>query len=423
MNICDYLEWRGDLSFEASPFGEIDALILSQLSYYEFENLLGSASTRESMVLKELGEKHIQTIGPFEKVNLKLAIIPSVSATYLLSVAHRTDRFGNVRLTRFHSAFEPQNNVQFAAATFVTDHFAAVVFRGTDDSVAGWKEDFELSYAKTVPAQALGLAYLQEEYGRWNDRPIYVCGHSKGGNIAMYASLHMDAANLSGIKNIYNFDGPGFNQSMDSFENYALLKERIITILPESSIVGLLLHHEEDYQIISSEMISILQHNALMWQVLGNRFVYTRQFNSSSLIIKRTLQTWLEGMDDSEKEEMINILFGIVQEAGIHTLDDLNEEGVSKVIKAIRNAAMLTLDQKKKILQMVYELMRAGLLSVTGSLLESEFATEAVESAKIVKNNIADFFSDSAGRIKEAVSSGKKSLFGGFKRPEKTEES
>lgn len=415
MNICDYLNWRGDLSFEMMPFCEADALVMAQLSYYEYENLFGNASFSGSKTLFEIGNEHIKNVGVFKKVNPKLAIIPCVAATHLLSCAYSAPRFGNVRLTRFHSVYDAQKDVQFAAATFAADQFVTVAFRGTDDSVAGWKEDFNLSYAETIPAQQLALGYLREEVARWRDRPIYVCGHSKGGNLAMYACLHLDAEMLPRITKIYNFDGPGFNRPMESFANYAALKEKIVTVLPESSIVGLLLHHENDYQIIASEMVGILQHNVLMWQVMRNSFVYAEQFSQSSLIIKKTLDTWLEGTSDEARAEMIDVLFGVIEDAGIETLGDLNGEGIQKIIKAVFNAAKLTTAQKKMLAQMLYELVRAGALSASSSLMDSEFASEAIESAKTVKDNITGFFSDGAARMKEAVSSGPKGLLGGIK--------
>lgn len=416
MNICDYLEWRGDLNFDQAPFCEVDALVFSWLAYYEYEITFNRVNYSEGIFLKDVAQEHIRRRGPFKNINLKLSIIPSVSATYLLEQASKTIRFGMVRVLEFNTVYDPENNIQFAAVTFETDSFTVIAYRGTDDSIAGWREDFELSYSKSVPAQELALSYLQKGILTYLDKKMYICGHSKGGNLAMYAILHINADEAQNVRSIYNFDGPGLNQPLCTYANYETLKDKIITILPESSIVGLLLHHEQDYQIIASEMVGILQHNAIMWQVQGTRFVCAERFRDSSIIIKQTIQTWLESIEDNEKEEIIGILFGIIQDAGIHTLDDLNDDGIQKIIKAIQNALTLTAVQKRRILQIVFALVRAGSLSVTNSLLESELATETVKSAGIVKDNIAAFFSERANKLRDAVSVGRKGIIEGAKQ-------
>ena len=49
-NVLAYLEWRGDLSFSQSGFNEVDNLILSLLSYFDFKEMLPAPGEGEISV-------------------------------------------------------------------------------------------------------------------------------------------------------------------------------------------------------------------------------------------------------------------------------------------------------------------------------------------------------------------------------------
>ncbi len=394
MNMLDYLDWRGDLSFAASGPNEVDALIFAWLVYYRFEDL--GDENFDGMTLSELAALHERVKGPFQKAG-PTAIDPAVTAVWLLRCASRTERFKSVRIRDFArrqskggqtdagqtdapgSADEMQD-IQFAAVSFDAEDgeggFRVIAYRGTDDSIAGWKEDCYLAISDTVPAQRSALQYLEDTA---DGRRVIICGHSKGGNLAVYAALFASESRRKDICSVYNFDGPGFCFDMRDLESYALLGDRIVTIVPESSVVGMLLEHENDYRIVESQMAGLLQHDALFWQVLGNKFVYTDKRSESSLIADRALRDWIAGMTIEERREFVDVLFGILEGTGAVRTTELPEKLAQN---GFRNLVHSPADrsQKKMVLRVLLKLIRLGNESLYESVMHSEAVKELIKT-------------------------------------------
>ena len=355
MNMLDYLDWRGDLSFEADGLNGVDALIFAWLAYYRFENLEGAPL--DGLTLQELAKLHAQQIGPFEE-NLKSAIKPSMTAAWLLRCASRTKRFAPVRVCDFTKVADHEQSVQFAAISFlIGEKHRIIAYRGTDASLAGWKEDCCLSFLDAVPAQVLGLQYLMDVS---DGRRVLLCGHSKGGNLAVYAALHAPDARLEDIEQVYNFDGPGFCFDTFKEERHAYIRERILTIIPESSVVGMLLEHDEDYLIVESEKRGILQHDAMCWKVIGRRFVYSEKLNDSSVKLDRALRHWIKGMSTEERRDFVDAIFTIIESTGAKELTELTENILSNSKKMLATATAMSPNQRKATLQMLMELLKAA---------------------------------------------------------------
>ncbi len=372
MNILDYLDWRGDLSFAAAEIGEVDALIFAWLSYYRFEEL-GEAAF-DGLTLAELAALHERKLGPIQKLNPKTTIEPSVTAAWLLRSAASTPRFSSVRARDFKRAADAERGIQFAAVSFLIDGGPRVVaFRGTDNTLAGWKEDCYLAFSEAVPAQKLAERYLE---GTADGREALVCGHSKGGNLAMYAALHASDARLADVRRVYNFDGPGFNFDLQKSERYNRVRERVDTIVPESSVVGMLLNHEEDYRIVRSQMAGILQHDAMFWQVLGPRFVYADKRNASSVYLDRTLRGWIDGMSFEERKEFVDAVFSVLESTGATLTSELPEKIAQTGVKNLLSADTLNPEQKRMVLRLLLNLLKAGNANLYDSMLRSELAGE-----------------------------------------------
>ena len=357
MNILDYLDWRGDLSFDAAQINEVDALIFAWLSYYRFEDL-GAAEKLDGLTLRELAALHEQLRGPFQKVNLTTTIRPSLTAEWLLYCASLTPRFVGVRVRGFQSDADRTEGVQFAAVSFGIEGARLVVaYRGTDATINGWKEDFQLSFLEAVPAQIRAAQYLQDAA---DGQKTLVCGHSKGGNLAVYAALHASEAQLADIERIYNFDGPGFCFDTLDQERYARIRERVVTIVPEASIIGMLLEHDEDYRVVRSQMASILQHDAMFWKVLGNHFVYADKLSASSVFADKVLSDWIRGMSLQERKTFVEAIFGILESTGAETFSELPERIVQNGFRALTAAATLDPQQKKMAFRLLTDLVKAG---------------------------------------------------------------
>lgn len=355
MNMLDYLDWRGDLTFEADAVNGIDALIFAWLAYYRYEDLEVSL---DGLTLWEIAQLHEQKLGPFEEAHLKSAIKPSLSSAWLLRCASRAKRFTSVQVCDFQRISDHEQGVQFAAISFlIGDGLRIIAYRGTDASVAGWKEDCCLSFLDAVPAQILALEYLKNVA---DGRRLLICGHSKGGNLAVYAALHAPDARLEDIMQVYNFDGPGFCIDPYKEERHAYIRERILTIIPESSVVGMLLEHDEDYLIVESTKAGLLQHSAMNWKVMGRRFVYSEKLNASSVLVDRALRSWIKGMTVEERRDFVDAIFAIIESTGATQLSELSDNILANSKKMLACATSLDPNQRKTALHLLKELLRAA---------------------------------------------------------------
>lgn len=254
----DYLDWRGDLSFESDPLNAIDLLILATLSYCPMERLHGVfISSTPIQLTAELYPPDAAFRNDSEKQRCQL-----------WKAASESERFGKMQVQAFAYHFDPAEEKQFSAVLFQLDeNTAAAAFRGTDSTVVGWKEDFNMGFESPVPAQTDAVEFLTEAARRY-DR-LYTCGHSKGGNLALYAAVRADASVRAKVQGVYSFDGPGLDDQTADSPEYEEISSRIHSFVPESSIVGMLLDYHNEYTIVDSDGVGILQHNPFLWHIRG----------------------------------------------------------------------------------------------------------------------------------------------------------
>ena len=264
-NIFDYLAWRGDITLAQSPFNPVDSLILSVLSYLPFDGTVDSAFERRGITIAEAQVA-------FSARDVARAPVRSDNDVQLLTALAGSARFARMRLTGYTSLFDEARQEQFAALTIRTGDGASYIsFRGTDHSLVGWKEDFNMSFMTPVPAQRDAVAYLERAAkSLWG--PLRVGGHSKGGNLAVYASAFCGRRFQKRIVSVYNNDGPGFDESVIATEGFQIIGERLHAYVPQSSIIGMLLEHAEQYAIVHSGQKGIMQHDPYSWSVLGKEF-------------------------------------------------------------------------------------------------------------------------------------------------------
>ena len=273
-NIEDYLLWRGDLTVTQAPFNSVDNLILSNLAYLIFKEIVPELNNEKQTFLSKITSlfksdeaSRMQYITIFDAIaamNLategKDRIRVSQDIEMGIKLA-KTKRFGNMKLMCYVDKYDESIETQFAAITILMeDNTAYIAFRGTDTSLIGWKEDFNMSFMDKVPAQELALLYLKD-VAEIIKCPLRIGGHSKGGNLAVYSSLYAGKEIQDRIINIYNNDGPGFKSSILQTEEYKNIKNKIDSIIPQTSIIGMILEHEEEYIVIRSNETLIMQHD------------------------------------------------------------------------------------------------------------------------------------------------------------------
>lgn len=314
-DLFDYLHWRGDLSFSQVPPGPVDALIFSALSYLTFG---GSAASRPEVpiTLRDASEEFFSQTDQLDRCRVK-------NDLSLLMAAAETARFGNTRLIQFRDVLIPEEDTQFAAITFLLDNRTAfLAFRGTDYSLAGWKEDFNMSFQESVPAQRLALEYTRD-IARRHPLPLFLGGHSKGGNLAVFAAAKIEASIRDRIQAIYNHDGPGFTDYVLKDPAYLEIVPQIRTIIPQSSVIGMLLEHEEPYTVIKSKQIGLLQHDFYSWELDGPEFVPMEEVTGGSKFLDMTIKSWFSGMTGEERNEIVDAVFDLLSIGGANSVFDI----------------------------------------------------------------------------------------------------
>lgn len=314
-DMFDYLEWRGDLPFAKVGPNPVDLLIFSTLAYIHFDGIVSKEPNRR-ILLEEAGEKFLAQPDLENKMRVG-------NDLELLKAAMNTERFGNVSMTFYRSIFDPEAETQFAAVTYeLGDGTVVLAFRGTDRTLVGWKEDFNMAFQDSIPAQREALKYL-EEFALTSLQPIRLAGHSKGGNLAVYAAAKADPFIQQRIVEIHNQDGPGFSDTMMVDSGYLEIVPKIRSYIPESSIVGILFEHEEPYTVIKSSQIGPMQHDPYSWEVLRNDFIQLKEISGVSQFFDRTTKAWLASMTTKERNMLVDGIYEILTSGGAVKTEDL----------------------------------------------------------------------------------------------------
>ena len=304
-NLLDYLAWRGDLSLDRVPFGPVDGLVLSVLSYVHFD---GPAQGEEPVPLGKAAEEYLALPAA------RRGRCRCESDLALLRALARARRFARLGLCRCADRFVPKEETQFAALTVLLDDGSAfLAFRGTDGTLVGWKEDFNLSFMDVVPAQLEAAGYIQDFAASFPGQ-LRLGGHSKGGNLA-----------ADRIGRVYSFDGPGFGPYLLARPGYQELRTRLRSFVPRSSVVGLLLAHEEPHTVVDSDQQGLFQHDPYSWQVLGPDFVRLEEVDAGSRLIDRTLKNWLAGLTGAQRETVADTLYELLSSGDAKTVKEALE--------------------------------------------------------------------------------------------------
>ena len=345
-NLLDYLDWRGDLTLEQSPFNEVDNLILAELSFVDFKDIVPAPGAGESVNLREAAEAFFAKFPEGEKIDMGV-LVPDAIPDMLRKMAD-SRRFGDMRLNCFVDHLDVGKGEQFAALAVETgDRTLYLSFRGTDDTLAGWKEDFELACMPEVPAQKKALDYVRDVARQFPRKKLRLGGHSKGGNLAVYAGVFCPESVQRRIIAVWSNDGPGFHTDLQDLPEHRRIAERIYSIVPKSSVVGMLLEHEEGYTVVDSDQLGFMQHDGFSWQVMGNHFVTLRQVTRQAHLSDQELRKWVHGLSVEQREAFVSAMFDVLTASGAVTLTDLKVDSfkaVGAIIKAMKDLDKETRD-------------------------------------------------------------------------------
>lgn len=327
-NIFDYLTWRGDLTFAQDPLNAVDALIFSALSYIRYGGSV-EALSEVPISLVDAAEAF------FGREDYEVCCRVQKDLD-LLHAAIQTRRFGQSKICMYRDMLVPEQETQFAAATFLLDDGSMfLAFRGTDNSLVGWKEDFNMTFQQTIPAQRLALQYARD-VAQEHLRPMYLGGHSKGGNLAVFAAARSSPMIQRRILEVYNHDGPGFTGYLMGDPGYLNMVPRIRTFIPQSSVIGMLLEHEEPYTVIRSKSVGLLQHDPYTWDVLGRSFVKVEEITAGSQFVDTTIKTWFAEMTNQDREQLVDVMYALLGSGGAENIHELlHPKNIKTYIKTL----------------------------------------------------------------------------------------
>lgn len=347
-NIIDYLAWRGDLSLSQDPFNSIDALILATLSYVNFAGVVPEKG-KGIITVKEASDRFFELHSEEELARDKSFINFGPG---LLKALGETERFKDAYLLNYIDDTDISREVQFSAVEIDTsDGIPFISFRGTDDTIIGWKEDFKFSYM-TVPAEDEAAAYLKDITDGRTDK-IRIGGHSKGGHLAIYAASLATPELSDRIEAIYNFDGPGFNHEAMQSDQFKRIQPKIIKVVPETSIVGRLLEHTTEPLVVKSSEQGIMQHISLTWLVEGKNFETCPATDQISDLFNDTMQVWLDEMSFEDRKVFVDELFSVFEASGCDTLSAMTKVGVKGSKAMIERMRQIRNDSGAKVRTLV----------------------------------------------------------------------
>ena len=349
INIIDYVksEMR---TFLEKPFSEVDSLVLSQFAYIDFGSVVPATGDKSKPV-------RVADILKAEFFNSMMGDVRDPESNYkLLFAMAASPRFRDLLMFNYADEYDKEEELQFSAVTFLfPDKTAYIAFRGTDNTLAGWKEDLNMAFASPVPSQMMAEKYLETVSSHLPQRVI-LGGHSKGGNLAVYSAMTASEKIKTRIEQIYDHDGPGFNSETLSKFDFESVQDKIYKTVPEVAIVGMLLESRTEYSVVKSKSIGVMQHDPFSWEIEDGEFKFTDKVLGVSKHLNATLDTWLSSASREKRELFVNTLFDIFNAGDNNTLGELKNNWMTNASLALKSTINMDPEVKKFLFQTFREL-------------------------------------------------------------------
>ncbi len=353
-DIIDYALLNAHKDFDTLPYSQIDGLIFAQLSYLNYDNIVSNTkSKRKGLYFSDIVEnENYENIFPLERT--------AERNKKLLGAVAYSKRYGKVRVNYYEDIFDIEKDTQFCAITFILPNGdACIAFRGTDSTITGWKENFNMLFTSPVAAQSHSIDYVNTVAKKIKGK-IILTGHSKGGNLAIYGGTMCLPIAKDKIIEIQAFDSPGFTKDFIESKEHIETEKIIKKIMPEESLVGVLLNNRDNYRIIKSNGEGIHQHDPFLWQIdiANNDFIDGEKLYMSSQFFDITFNDWVNSSTPEQREQFVEALFQMINafnsenavsfvdwsdniknnsSFAYETLKDLDPETRSLVLKGLGN--------------------------------------------------------------------------------------
>lgn len=398
--IIDYLKEYGDVPLAEMPLNDVDSLILCQLAYLKFDGIV--SGVRENG--PSISLKGIAAHADYEKLFADERYEEENRALFEAAVAGR--RFCNMRLNCYINVVEKEWETQFSAVTYILeDSTLYIAFRGTDETIVGWKEDFNMAFLSPVPGQAYSVKYLNMVMGRLY-KPFYIGGHSKGGNLAVYSAMKCIPRVQERIRKVYSMDGPGFKPGVLEECGYEEIADRVVKILPHSSLIGMIFEKEIRYITVESNRFGLAQHDPYTWLVEDGHFVLADDIYESTRFWDNTLNEWIYSLNEQQLRLMVDTLYQVITASQAENLIELTadwKKSMNSMIVAMKGLDEPTTKILKEIVKSLFELAKIRAKEEVATNLSVRRNTRKANSIKftIQKN---------AGKLKSRLQEGKESV-------------
>ena len=351
--VLEYLEKYGEYTFRERPMNEVDSLALCQLAYLKFDGMVPDVYDNcSSVTLKSLAEH-----ADFEKLFADTRFEKPNRA--LLQAMVRGRRYSNLKLNCYVNIVEEEWETQFSAITYILDDGTVyIAYRGTDESIVGWKEDFNMAYLSPVPGQDYSVKYLNMVTRRFR-RPFYVGGHSKGGNLAVYSAMNCAPDIQDRIIKVYSMDGPGFRPEVLERCDYDMIAGRVVKILPHSSLVGIIFESDMRFQVVESKSLGLMQHDLYTWKVKDDHLVRANDIYEKRKRLGNNLNQWILSLDEEQLQTFVDTLFRVLEASQADNLIDFTAEwkrSMNGVISAMKEVDKETIKVLKTVIKSLFDI-------------------------------------------------------------------
>lgn len=356
-NVLNYVYQYRDIPMEEYPFSILDYLIFAGMAYFPAENF---EKTNEEFKPKKMQEFLIDFLS-WINVDYYSKEFPAwmKKSIFLAMGLLKSKRYQDVMISHFGYAYDENEKYQFGALNFVLpDHTFVSSFRGTDNSINGWKEDFNLALTPTIPGQKLAADFLRKAMAAYPDYSFVTTGHSKGANLAVFAASVLSEEEAKRLINVYSFDGPGLSDEVFNSEGHKRIENRIIHVVPRDAAVGTILNHEKITMVVDASPKGdiVNQHDLYCWKVKGNHFQTKKRISSESAYLSKSLNEWIEKIPLDQRKFFVQSIFDVLEEAHITKADSVYYDVPSFVAKFLIYSNKLPRSERKSLSTHIGEL-------------------------------------------------------------------
>lgn len=352
--MIDYIKEYGDYTFWEKPICEVDSLVLSQLSYLKFDGFVPEIGQDADMVrLPELMQNK-----DYDRLYADERYREKNTALFLAMV--NSKRFQTLKLGNYVNKIELDRETQFSAITYqLEDGTFYVAYRGTDETIVGWKEDLNLAFSEPVPGQIMSVEYLNRTAESIRE-PFYIGGHSKGGNFAVYAAMNCRKEIQDKIRLIFNHDGPGFRPEVKEKCGYNAIEGRVQRTTPHSSLVGMILYSEGSYRVVESKNFGLTQHDLYSWLVEKDDFQVVKRVYSHNMLMDTTLNDWILSLSQEQMHIFVDTLYEVIQASEADNLIDFTanwKKSIQGILEAAKNIDEDTLQVMGNMMKKLFDML------------------------------------------------------------------